>query len=459
MRTRLLVGTILLTTTTIAAFFVPAAWALAAAERDAQVVELFREATAAAAQLGRQREGHDADDRATAGGGEGADRDVGAEPGDEQHQYGLYDPTGRLVVGEGPARADEPVAIALDGRSATERIGDDRVVAIPTDEGGAVRATEPAAEADRRTRDAVLRLAAVASGVVLAASSAAWFLARRLSRPLAGLRAMATRLGGGDFTAAAARSNLPEIDEVAVALNASGARIGAMVERERRLTADTSHQLRTPLAGLRLALEGELAAPRADPTTVLEEALGAVHRMEATVLALTDLAREDSPAAALSLDDVALGAADRWRPLLAAAGRALEVDALSGATVAGRPAAFDTVADVLVDNALHHGRGTVRIATEATGRVARLLVADDGTCDRSDEQLFARRASGAGRSGIGLHLARSLADAEGARLRLASADPTTFHLVAGARPRGGGAGVAEVGEVVDHLEAGEVSGS
>ncbi|QYG93506.1 HAMP domain-containing histidine kinase [Iamia sp. SCSIO 61187] len=449
MRTRLLVGTLLLATAAIVAFFIPAAFALDDAERAAHEAELQREAADAAALLGERYESvrgvgpdggvdQDGDDETDEDGGEDDETDRPVPAGaDEDHLFGLYDADGRLVLGVGPPGADDPVRSALRGRSATARVGDLRVAAVPLAGGGAVRAAEPASEADVRTRAAILRLASAALLVLLAGSVAAWLLARRLTRPLRDVGRSATRLGGGDFTATAPTTGIAEIDEVASALNTSATRIGAMVARERRLTADTSHQLRTPLAGLRVALETELAHPRPDPTAVLTEALGAVERMEGTVDALTDLARDEEVGAPIALDEVVAAAAERWRPFLRAQDRPLHVEAASQATVSARVAALDTILDVLLDNALHHGLGAVTLAAEAAGGSARVVVADEGRCPLADDRLFARRSSSAGRTGIGLHLARSLADAEAGRLRLVDQDPTTFQLVLATVPGGG----------------------
>lgn len=441
MRTRILLGTLVLTTLTIAAFFVPAAIALDAAERDAQELELQREAADAAALLGarqvereqaEQEEPEERDDDAS-----GGDDDAGAGPqeriapagAEEDHLFGLYGADGRLLLGIGPARGGGPVRSALEGRAATARVGDLRVAAVPLADGGALRAAEPAAEADERARRAILGLALAALVAMAIAVVASWLLAQRLTRPLRALRRSASRLGGGDFTVAVAPTGVAEVDDVGAALATSASRIGALVARERRLTADTSHQMRTPLAGLRLALEAELASPRADPSEVLRESLGAVERLEATVGALADLARDEEPGARVAVDEAAGAVADRWGDLLRRAGRGLEVDARSGAVIAARRSALDTILDVLVDNAFHHGRGVVTVTAGAEGGSAWLDVADEGRCEVDDEALFGRRLSTAGRTGIGLHLARTLAEAEGARLRLRRAAPTTFQLV------------------------------
>ncbi|MGN6695024.1 MAG: sensor histidine kinase [Aquihabitans sp.] len=424
MRRRILIGTVLLTIGTIAAFFVPAAIALSNAEREAQVVELQQEAMDATARL-------DPDSvRSTAEPTRGPDdAEVGVEADDDrEHDYARYDADGNRVTGDGPAHADAPVLAAIAGSSTTGRVGDERVAAVPLADGGAVRAAEPASEADSRTRDAVLRLAAFGAVIVLIAGVAAWLLARRLTDPLRQLGQAASRMGGGDFTATAPHTGIVEIDEVADALNASATRIGELVERERRLTADTSHQLRTPIAGLRVALETELAAPRDDPTAVIAEALGAVDRLEATVDSLTDLARDASPADPFELRELTDGVTARWQSHYRAAGRSLRVERPAPGTSPTRQAAVDTIIDVLVENALAHGRGQVTVAIEARAGTALVTVSDEGACTIAADQLFERHESGSGSSGIGLHLARSLAEAEGARLRLASRAPTSFQL-------------------------------
>lgn len=424
MRRRLLLGTVLLTIGTIAAFFIPAAVALSNAEREAQVVELQQEAMDATTRLDPASVRPDLDPSHEPG---DLDADVDGRP-DQQHDYGRYDANGRLVSGTGPEVADAPVREAIKGFSTTARVGDERVAAVPLADGGAVRAAEPASEADQRTRAAVLRLAAIAGLVLIAGSVAAWLLARRLTEPLRLLGQSATRLGGGDFTATAPTTGIAEIDEVAVALNASASRIEQLVERERRLTADTSHQLRTPITGLRVALETELASPRPDRNEILGEALGAVDRLEGTVDALTDLARDAPAGDPFPLDDLLAAAVGRWRPHLRGTGRDLPTPPASPASSPARRAAIDTILDVLIDNALTHGAGTVTLGVSVHGPSALLTVADEGTCDLGAERMFERHESGSGRTGIGLHLARTLAEAEGARLRLASRAPTTFEL-------------------------------
>ena len=128
--------------------------------------------------------------------------------------------------------------------------------------------------------------------VAMVAAAAGLLLSRHLTRPLRRLRDAAVRLGEGDFTVSAPPSGVAELDAAATALTATARRLGDLVERERAFTADASHQLRTPLTSLRLALENELAQPRSDPTQALRDALVDVDRLEATLTDLLALARD-----------------------------------------------------------------------------------------------------------------------------------------------------------------------
>src|SRR5262249_45568435 len=152
-------------------------------------------------------------------------------------------------------------------------------------------------------------------------------LARHLTRPVQRLRDAAVRLGEGDFTATAPESGLPELDAVASALSTTGQRLGALVERERAFSADASHQLRTPLASLRLAIESELVQPRADSSLALRDALTDVDRLEATLTHLLALAR-DKPTDRRPIDlRLLVDAIDStWRRRLAPLGRPLRVN-------------------------------------------------------------------------------------------------------------------------------------
>jgi signal transduction histidine kinase len=296
-----------------------------------------------------------------------------------------------------------------------------------------VIASVSAGEVNAEVRQRWLLIALLSAGAVGAAVLLALVQARRLSRPLEQLARTSTLLGEGDFSARAGRSAIEEIDAVAVALDATAVRIAQLVGREREFTVNAAHQLRTPLTALRLRLE-EIEARR--PAGLEEETARALHevdRLQATVDDLLKLAREGRAGDARPLD---LGAlvrthATRWRPIFDRAGRRLQIADGDGATPLASRGAIGQALDVLVDNALQHGDGTVTIAVERRDGRAVLSVSDEGAgvAPGSERSIFLRGGSAAGGTGVGLHLARSLVEAENARLRVAKQRPATFEIV------------------------------
>ncbi len=133
-----------------------------------------------------------------------------------------------------------------------------------------------------------------APGVVALAVLAALALGRRLSKPLDTLAAAARRVGEGDFAARAAPTGITEIDDVGAALNGSSQRVRELIGRERTFSADASHQLRTPLAALRLELESAgLESPEREPG--LTAAMTQVDRLQGTIETLLSVARGAPP--------------------------------------------------------------------------------------------------------------------------------------------------------------------
>ena len=84
---------------------------------------------------------------------------------------------------------------------------------------------------------------------------------------------------------------------------------------------------------------------------------------------------------------------------------------------------------MLIENALAHGRGAVTVTFTTRGSNIAVTVGDEGTVDRDPAELFVRRHPAAEDHGVGLALARSLAEAEGGRLTLTDVEPTTFLLL------------------------------
>ncbi|MGW0391911.1 ATP-binding protein [Streptomyces sp. NPDC003042] len=292
-------------------------------------------------------------------------------------------------------------------------------------------------EARSTVTNEVGRTLAVVGAVALLAVVAAVLLAvrqaNRLASPLTDLAETAERLGSGDPRPRHKRYGVPELDRVADVLDASAERIGRMLTAERRLAADASHQLRTPLTALSMRLEEITVAE--DLATVREEAtiaLTQVERLTDVVQRLLTNSRDPRTGSAVSfdLDEVVKQQVEEWRPAYRSAGRAIVRSGKTGMRAVGTPGAVSQVLATLVENALMHGGGTVALRTRVTGNQAVLEVTDEGPGVPPDlgNRIFERAISGRNSTGIGLAVARDLAEADGGRLELLQTKPPVFAL-------------------------------
>jgi signal transduction histidine kinase len=357
--------------------------------------------------------------------------------------FAVYDANGVVVFGTAPATPEGATAEAFATGEVATSTGRELVVAAPIvddDEQsqGVLRVARSREEIDERTR-VLWMLMALAGGLAVAA---AWLLARRLAgrlaTPLAALAASANDLVDGMARDELPNSGIAEIDQLADALHASSARVAGAMARERQFSDDVSHQLRTPLAGMRLTLEAAHASPEA--AALAEHVLADLDRMDATVSHLLAEARGATPAGATVDPAVVVTEVDRrWQPTVAAAGRTMVTHAASVGTMSASAVALEQALDVLVDNALRHGSGEVTVSMRAVGSGAAIAVADEGSLgDEVDERRLFERGVGH-HHGIGLALARSLIEGSGGRVLLTARRPTTFtvFLVAGPQRLGG----------------------
>jgi signal transduction histidine kinase len=303
-----------------------------------------------------------------------------------------------------------------------------------------VRAALPSTTVAARYLRAWALMGLLALVVLLLAWWASARLARRLSLPLERLAASAESLGQGGFALLVPRSGVSEVDVVGAVLEESGRRLGDRFQRERAFSADASHQLRTPITALRLTLESALVDPGATVGAVSVQALVQVDRLERTVEDLLALSRDlPGPPVPVDVAPVLAELQERYGAAAAGAGRALEVEVVPGLPEAAFPEqALRQVLDVLLDNALAHGAGGVSVTARSTGTGVAIDVRDEGRLPSGDlEAMFVRRSANARGTGIGLALARSLAEAEGARLlaaRESSGRGTVFTLIMAEAP-------------------------
>jgi signal transduction histidine kinase len=261
----------------------------------------------------------------------------------------------------------------------------------------------------------------------------AFFQVRRFTRPLEELAGAAARLGSGDARPLGLRYGLPELDQVAEGLDGSARRVSDLLTAEREFASDASHQLRTPLTALSMRLE-EITLTD-DPDTVKEEAnvaLTQVERLTDVVERLLTNARDPRTGSAVpfDLDEVIQQQIAEWRPAYRSAGRAIVSSGKRHLQAVGTPGAVAQVLAALIENSLMHGGGTVALRTRVTGNQAVVEVTDEGPGVPADlgARIFERTISGRNSTGIGLAVARDLAEADGGRLELLQAQPPVFGL-------------------------------
>jgi len=284
---------------------------------------------------------------------------------------------------------------------------------------GVVRVTQSIDAVHARVRRAILALVGIGAFALLVGLAVAWFLASSLSKPLRNVADTARRIEAGDLEARARETGALEQREVAAALNDMTERLGVILAAQREFVANASHQLRTPLTGLRLRLEaarskgGEAARPE------LEAAELEVERLARLLTSLLTLAREgDEPGEPhpVSLALVAANGRARWSASAGHEGREVELVGDGDATVAASEEDIAIVLDNLIENALRYSAGPVRLDWGEDDGEGWLAVLDEGPGVAAGEatRLFDRFTRGsAGRerpgTGLGLTITRTLA--------------------------------------------------
>jgi two-component system, OmpR family, sensor kinase len=342
---------------------------------------------------------------------------------DEQGRL-VSDSAGSGLVGTSYADRPEIEKALATGRTAQGRRQSETLdqevlyTAAPiVDEGdlGAVRITQSVGAIDDRIRRDVLGLAAVGLAALAFGLLFAWVLASTLSRPLRSLAAAARRVEAGDLDAKAEPGGAREQREVAEAFNDMTDRLARVLEAQREFVANASHQLRTPLTGLRLRIEA--ASLKADDPSLsaeLDAAEREAERLARLVTSLLALAREGDrpgPPRPVSLAAASRAAADRWDAQARLDGA--RIGLADGEDVAAAASEEDVaiVLDNLIENALRYSPpGTeVALGWQHEGDRAVLTVEDEGPGiapgeERHVFERFARGSAGRGAPGSGLGL-------------------------------------------------------
>jgi signal transduction histidine kinase len=363
----------------------------------------------------------------------------------------VVDGEGRTITSTDPARAapdaaDIGAVLHGQGRVRARITGSDRgeviVVTVSVHPGvvaqGAIRVSVPAAALVTRIHRFWLLLAVAGIAVLAAAALTAVALARWITRPLRALEHATGQAAEGtppDFLPTA--TGPPELRRLATTFAATAHRLQTLIATQRAFIGHASHQLKTPLAALRLRLENLEDDAAADQRRDLRAALAETDRLTSLVDMLLTMVRyeqvelrpEPTPLAAVTAARI-----QHWQPVAAAAGVSLHAGGDPSASVAALPGALEQILDNLLSNAVRAAppASAVRISWAPAAAGWELHVVDGGAGLSEQERARAMdpfwRAPGApkGGTGLGLALVRQLAEASGGSATLeATSGPGT----------------------------------
>jgi two-component system, OmpR family, sensor kinase len=355
--------------------------------------------------------------------------------GDDETFAQVLDPNGTIVDATPQVRG-RPLLEAAELRTAAQQVvklerGGARLLATPVDaQLGTFVVVVGASleERDEALNGLLGELFVVGPIALLLASLLGYGIATAALRPVEAMRAEAA---GVSAVEPGRRLPLPrardEISRLGSTLNDMLDRLERALERERNFVADASHELRTPLALLKTELELALRNPRsqAELEQALRSAAAETDRLaqlaeDLLVLARSDQGRLPLRRESVSVRDVLSGVAARFGRRAGEAGRAIEVDAVDGLAVPADAVRLEQALGNLVENALRHGEGSIRLsAVEKDGRVE-LHVLDEGRgippdfVPRAFERFNRADQSRAGTgAGLGLAIAQVIATAHG----------------------------------------------
>jgi signal transduction histidine kinase len=319
-----------------------------------------------------------------------------------------------IVASDGTALFERSLS-APSTREATRFAADDTLVTASTS----------AAPLDANFRSQIQTLLILVLGAILAAAALAAVQGHQLARPLERLSRRAGAIGEGDFSLGPfTRTRIPEIDGIGTALETSSQRVQIMLATERHFTADATHQLRTGIAGI--AMRVEILGMNGDEEVASEaqEILRQTDQLNATIDELLSAARNRSvnERSEFDLSSLVADHVEEWKPRYAASRRHVGMVTADGAPpVSGTKGLAGQVIDILIDNSLRHGAGSVTLLIEGPS----VTVIDQGPGVPPDRvaHLFEGPVDPSARHGRGLSLARRLAQVDGATLEVVGNHP------------------------------------
>ncbi|MBP2704117.1 HAMP domain-containing histidine kinase [Microbispora sp. RL4-1S] len=304
-----------------------------------------------------------------------------------------------------------------------------------------------------------LELFALALLFAAATGWVAWTVAGRVLRPVEAISSEFAEITAA--TSATRVSEPPGNDEIArLARTANDAlsRLDRSIRLQRQFAADASHELLTPIAGIRAQLEGARLHPE-DTDEAVDAALCGVDRLEAIVADLLLLARVGTTPQA-AREDVDLGGLVAAEVGRRAKRLPMIVDAASGVTVRVLRGQLCRVVANLLDNAERHAQSHVSVEVNGDGDEAVLRVVNDGDpiSEPDREHIFERfyrtdsaRSRTHGGTGLGLAIAREVVEAHDGTITVENGDRSVRFVVRLPRSGEPGPGVAVPGVTVPEI--------
>lgn len=260
-----------------------------------------------------------------------------------------------------------------------------------------------------------------------------WFAVGRALRPLTALRDEIGQREPDKLLPLATHDLPEELRPLAEALNELLGRLDATFRLQRQFIADAAHELRTPLAAVRLQAQlVQQASSPAEREAGLAQLMAGVDRAAHLVQQLLDLARHDprtntEPVAAVDLCALARATVTDFSAMAEAAGIDLGLGSCEATVIQGRARALRVLLNNLVDNALRHCPPGSRVDVEVQRRAEAtwLIVRDNGPGiprvehARVFDRFYRLPGTATPGSGLGLAIVREIAQHHGGRVLLA----------------------------------------
>jgi signal transduction histidine kinase len=344
-------------------------------------------------------------------------------------QVAVYDRAGRLIAGSTGLLSAGQVRVATSARVPhSQGAGNRLLVTAPVraDAGGppigTVALARPTAPLDHRVAVLWTLIGAVSAGGLVAAALVAVGLARWAGRPLTVLAAATRDLGSGALeTRAQISTGPPEVRRLAGTFNAMAGRLQSLVHGHRSMMAEVSHQIRTPLAALRLRLD-LLAEDCDEPARAeLTAALDEVTRLSRLVNGMLAVARAENVTDTGERIEVGQVIRDRvaaWRPAAEEHGVTLNAARTGAVSAQAGAGQLEQILDNLLANALDvlPAGGIIEVQAVVADSMAQITVTDNGPGMTGEQKrsAFHRFASSTpGGTGLGLAIVDRLAVSNG----------------------------------------------